>query len=130
MIEGSRRAARERALGLLYEAEARDASPADVLGSQLGAVDAYTASLIAGVSSSCDEIDELIGRFAMGWNIARMPSTDRALLRLAVCELIERADVPTAVVISEAVELAKRYSTEDSARFVNGVLASVARAIR
>ena len=130
MTAGSRRAARERALGLLYEAEAREAPPADVLASQRGAVDAYAASLIAGVSSRCEEIDEIIGRFATGWDVARMPSTDRALLRLAVCELMERADVPTAVVISEAVELAKRYSTAGSARFVNGVLATIASEVR
>lgn len=130
MSSGSRRAARERALGLLYEAEARDASAAEVVALQRGGLDDYAAALAAGVSSRCVDIDELIGRFAKGWDVSRMPATDRALLRLAVWELLEADDVPVAVVISEAVELAKRYSTDESARFVNGVLSAVAAATR
>ena len=130
MTGGSRRAARERALGLLYEAEARDVTPAEVVASQRGRVDDYAAALATGVSVRCDEIDGLIGRFARRWDVGRMPSTDRALLRVAAWELLEAADVPTAVVISEAVELAKRYSTDESGRFVNGVLAAIATEVR
>lgn len=130
MAEGSRRAARERALGFLYEAEVRGVSPDDVVANQPGAVDDYAANLAAGVTAKAPEIDELLGRFARGWDVDRMPSTDRALLRLAVWELLEAPTVPTAVVISEAVELAKRYSTDQSGGFVNGVLAAVAQDVR
>lgn len=130
MAEGSRRAARERALGLLYEAEARGVPPNQVVELQPGRVEGYAASLANGVSSNALAIDSLIGRFSRGWDVERMPATDRALLRLAVWELMESDDVPTAVVISEAVELAKRYSTEESGRFVNGVLAAIAHEVR
>ena len=77
-----------------------------------------------------DELDGYIRRFARGWALERMPALDRALLRLGVYELVHRPDVPTGVVLSEAVELASRYSTEESGRFVNGVLAQIARAVR
>ena len=76
------------------------------------------------------EIDELIAGYAIDWTLDRMPVIDRTLLRMATFELLARPDVPTGVVISEAVELAKVYSTEESGRFVNGVLASIAAAVR
>lgn len=127
---GSRREARERALALLYEAEAKDTSGADVLDAQPIAVDEYAADLVAGVAGHRDELDALIGRFAKGWAIERMPAVDRTLLRMAGYELLHRPDVPANVVINEAVELAKRYSTDDSGRFVNGLLAAVAAEVR
>jgi transcription antitermination factor NusB len=76
------------------------------------------------------EVDGLIRQFAKGWTLERMPVIDRTLLRMAVFELLHRDDVPTGVVISEAVELAKSYSTDDSSRFVNGLLAAIADEIR
>lgn len=126
----SRRAARERALGLLYEADSRSISAAAATEAQPAFVDEYAEAIAFGVTERAVEIDAAISRFSHGWDIHRMPVTDRAILRIAVWELQERTDVPTAVVISEAVELAKRYSTEDSSRFVNGVLSAVAAAVR
>ena len=76
------------------------------------------------------EIDDLISGHAIGWTVDRMPVVDRALLRMATFELMARPDVPTGVVISEAVELATQYSTDESGRFVNGMLATIAGVIR
>jgi N utilization substance protein B len=75
-------------------------------------------------------IDGLIARFAIGWALDRMPVIDRCLLRLSTYELLERPDVPVGAIISEAVELANRFSTEESGRFVNGVLAAIAAEVR
>jgi transcription antitermination protein NusB len=130
VASGSRREARERALSLLYEAEAKDITPAAVLEELPVAPDAFAAAEVAGVGECLGRLDELIGRFALDWTIDRMPVIDRTLLRMAVWELLERPDIPTGAVISEAVELAKTYSTEESGRFVNGVLGSVAAEVR
>jgi N utilization substance protein B len=127
---GSRREARERALALLYEAEAKGESGADVLDAQPIAVEEYAADLVAGVADHVDELDALIGSFAKGWVVERMPRVDLTILRMAGYELLHRLDVPPNVVINEAVELAKRYSTDDSGRFVNGVLAAIAAEAR
>lgn len=127
MTSGTRRAARERALALLYEAEARGVTPQLAITLQATDVDPYTRELVSGFTRSAGDIDARIGLHSKGWPIERMPAIDRAILRLAVWELNERTDVPRAVVINEAVELAKRYSTEDSSRFVNGVLSAVMR---
>jgi transcription antitermination protein NusB len=86
--------------------------------------------LVEGVAAHQERIDELIAGHARGWTLDRMPVIDRSVLRLAVFELLERPDVPIAVIIDEAVELAKRFSTDDSGRFVNGVLSAIARAVR
>jgi transcription antitermination protein NusB len=125
-----RREARERALGLLYEAEAKGITPAEVLRELPVAPDPFAAAEVAGVGTCLPRLDELIERYAVGWAVDRMPAVDRALLRMAVWELLERPDIPTGAVISEAVELAKTYSTEESGRFVNGVLGSIAGAVR
>lgn len=125
-LGSSRRSERERVLGLLYEAEAKDVALPQVADG----VGGYAAEAAYGIAADQEEIDALIRRFSKGWDLERMPSTDRALLRLSVWELLRRPDVPTAVTISEAVELAKRYSTEDSGRFVNGVLSAVAAQVR
>ena len=130
MSVGSRHAARERALGLLYEAESKDVEPAELLACLPVEPDPFAVELVEGVSEHRDRIDELIGRFSRDWRLERMPAVDRAVLRLAVFELAELPDVPTAAAISEAVELAKRYSTEDSGRFVNGLLARIAAELR
>lgn len=127
---GSRREARERALELLYEAFAKDGDVSSVLEGLAISPDPYAVSLVRGVEARAGEIDALISSHAKGWTIDRMPVMDRTLLRLAVFELLGEPDVPVAVVISEAVELAKRYSTEDSGRFVNGVLSATAAVVR
>ena len=127
---GSRREARERALALLYEAEAKGEDGATVVDAQPITVEEFAADLVIGVSDHRAELDGLISRFSKGWVIERMPAVDRNLLRMACYELAHRPDVPPNVVINEAVELAKRYSTDDSGRFVNGVLAAVAAEVR
>jgi N utilization substance protein B len=126
----ARREARERALSLLYEAEAKGASPSQVLDELPVPPDAFTVALVKGVGADSAAIDELIQRHSIGWSLDRMPAIDRALLRMATFELMARSDVPTAVVLSEAVDLAGLYSTEESGRFVNGVLSAVAADVR
>jgi N utilization substance protein B len=127
---GSRRQARERALSLLYEAESKDVPPAAVLAALPVAPAPFAAELVAGVGLHMAELDALISGYAKDWTIERMPALDRALLRMGVFELLHRPDVPTGAVISEAVELAQRFSTDESAKFVNGMLARIAEAVR
>jgi N utilization substance protein B len=127
---GSRREARERALALLYEAEAKACTPADVLDALPLPAEPFAAELVVGVSDHQGEIDELLGSYARGWTLARMPAVDRNVLRLATYELLHRPDVPTGAVISEAVELAQHYSTDESGRFVNGMLGAIAADVR
>jgi transcription antitermination protein NusB len=134
---GPRPAARRRALDVLYEADLLGQPIEVVLARQLerpgpdgGPLDAYAVELVRGVDRHLDEIDRRIGAAAEHWSIPRMPLVDRNVLRLGTYELLEGADVPTPVVLNEAVELAKLLSTADSGRFVNGVLAAVARAVR
>jgi N utilization substance protein B len=122
--------ARERALELLYEAEAKTLSIDDVVAALPVAPDAYALDVVNGVSEHASTIDALIKRLAPDWTIDRMAAVDRAVLRVGIYELSQRPDVPTAVILDEAVELAKRYSTEESGRFVNGVLAAAARELR
>jgi N utilization substance protein B len=130
MDPAPRHQARERALTLLYEAELKGAPPSEVIDELLMAPDAYTGQLVRTVESRATEIDGLIGAAAIDWDIDRMAVVDRNVLRLAVAELLECPEVPTAVVLNEAVELASAYSTDDSGRFVNGVLATLAGQIR
>jgi N utilization substance protein B len=127
---GSRREARERALSLLYEAQAKNLTPVQLLAELPVEPDPFAAGLAVGVGDHRDRLDELIARFAVGWALDRMPVIDLTLLRMAVYELLERPDVPTGAVISEAVELAKAYSTDESGRFVNGVLGAIALEVR
>jgi N utilization substance protein B len=129
-LAASRRQARERALSLLYEAETKGVTPAEVLAELPLEPAPFAADLVLGVGVHQDEVDGWIVRFARDWALDRMPAVDRALLRLGVYELVHRPDVPTGAVISEAVELAQRYSTDDSSRFVNGVLAAIAAQVR
>ncbi len=122
--------ARERALYLLYEAHSKGIAPADTIELQVIEPDELTQQLVLGVGRTVATLDERIAAKAHGWTLARMPVLDLNVMRLAVFELLERPDVPTAVVLNEAVELAKRFSTDDSGRFVNGVLAAVAADVR
>jgi N utilization substance protein B len=143
-----RRAARRLALDVLYEAEIRDELPMDALRARQseGWVDAtaedadaddgagarthdalaYAEVLIDGVQEHHADIDRTITTYADRWAIERMPVVDRTLLRIALFELLWRDDIPVPVAINEAVELAKSLSTEDSGRFVNGLLGRVA----
>ena len=130
MESAPRHQARERALTLLYEAELKDSPPSVVLGELLMAPDGYTATLVETVESRRPEIDGMIDDAAIGWDLGRMAVVDRNVLRLAVAELLACPEVPTAVILNEAVELASAYSTDDSGRFVNGVLATIATRVR
>ena len=123
-------AARERALGLLYEAEIRSVSPIELLHGLPIAPDPFAVFLVSGVAERCDELDAELSRVSFGWGLDRMPALDRAVLRIGTFELLDCPDVPIAVIINEAVELAKRFSTEDSSRFVNGVLSRLASDFR
>ena len=129
-VPAGRHEARERALHLLYEAEAKGVDPTAVLAELPVPPDDFAVELVEGVADGREGLDALIADHAQGWTLERMAAVDRAVLRLGAYELAHRPDVPTAVVLDEAVELAKGYSTADSGRFVNGVLAAVARAVR
>ncbi len=126
---GARRKARKRALDVLYEADVRGTSAADTAAQRLAQADppvpAYAVVLVDGVAAHRDRIDELISTYAEGWVIDRMPAVDRNVLRIGIYELLYESSVPDAVAISEAVELAKDLSTDESPRFVNGLLARV-----
>ena len=130
MPSSERRQARERALSLLYEAETKSQSPAEIVAEQVMEPDPFAADIVRGVESEGAEIDALITRFAKNWPLSRMPVLDRTLLRMGVYELTHRPDVPTGVVLSEIVDLASEYSTDDSGPFVNGVLAAIAAEVR
>ena len=127
----ARSKARKRAVDVLYESDARAVDPAITLADRLALADPpvndFTVALVEGVQANLERIDEILADYAEGWTVQRMPGVDRAVLRLGVYELLWRADVPDAVVIDEAVELAKSLSTDESPRFVNGVLARVLR---
>ena len=127
----ARSKARKRAVDVLYESDVRGVDLADTLRERLALgdppVNQYTVELVEGAREHRARIDEILAAYADGWTIARMPGVDRAVLRLAVYELLYRDDVPDAVAIDEAVELAKSLSTDESPRFVNGVLARVLR---
>jgi len=128
-VEG-RRQARERALELLYEAESKQLATTELIADLPVPPNEYAATLATGVDDERAAIDELLRDCAQGWTLERMASVDRALLRVATYELLRQPDVPTAVVISEAVALAQQFSTEESGRFVNGVLSAVAKHAR
>lgn len=115
---------------LLYEAEQRSMPVRNLLEERSVVSGELTAILVHGVEQHGTAIDAVIAGHARGWAIDRMPALDRAILRIGIFELRERPEVPVAVIIDEAVKLAKRFSTEDSGRFVNGILAAVAREAR
>jgi N utilization substance protein B len=129
----ARRKARKRALDVLYEADLRDLPPAQVLATYLGRIAQpppehidYTVTLVEGVAQHLDRIDELIASYAEGWTLERMPVVDRNLARIAVYELLYLPEIDTPVAITEAVELARQMSTDDSPRFLNGILGRIA----
>lgn len=129
-LADERREARERALGLLYEAEAKGCTGRVLLETLPVAAQDYAAALVLAVDDRREHIDTLLSEFSEGWTLTRMPALDRAALRMGTAELLTSDDVPTAVVLSETVDLAARFSTDDSARFVNGLLARIAREVR
>ena len=129
----ARSKARKRAVDILYEADLRGRDRVELLRERVAdtatpPVNEHCVRLVEGVDAHAARIDELIERHARGWSLERLPDVDRAILRMAVYELLWVDDVPDAVVIDEAVELAKALSTDDSPAYVNGVLGGIVRA--
>jgi transcription antitermination protein NusB len=129
-----RHQARKRAVDLLFEAEARGLSPAELVDvrtalararPEVAPLHPYTVAVARGVGEHIAHIDDLITSHLQGWTLDRLPAVDRAILRVAVWELLHADDVPEPVAVDEAVELAKELSTDDSPGFVNGVLGQV-----
>ncbi|HEY4458434.1 MAG TPA: transcription antitermination factor NusB [Pseudonocardiaceae bacterium] len=130
-MSGARRKARKRAIDVLYEADIRGVDAVTLLADRVGSPDVppvndYTVTLVEGVTAHRARIDDLLAEHAEGWSLQRMPPVDLAVLRLGLYELLWAPDVPDPVVIDEAVSLAKDLSTDDSPRFVNGVLGRIA----
>lgn len=133
----ARSKARKRALDVLYAAEARGVNPVIVLDERMAEptgpdrhswtpIGDYAESLVRGVVEHQERIDGLLAEHSRGWTVERMPAVDRAILRIAVYELLYSTEVPPAVVVNEAVDAAKVLSTDDSPRFVNGILGQLA----
>ncbi|BBU23148.1 transcription antitermination factor NusB [Mycobacterium xenopi] len=129
-----RHQARKRAVDLLFEAEARGRSPAEMAEAraalaetnpEVAPVHPYTTAVARGVTEHAAHIDELIASHLQGWTLDRLPAVDRAILRVAVWELLHADDVPEPVAVDEAVQLAKELSTDESPGFVNGVLGQI-----
>lgn len=125
----SRSKARKAALDLLYESDIRKGSAADLLLKRISEMEyearEFTKELIEGIDSNKRKIDELIATYSKGWDMDRMPVLDRNILRLAIFELLWSKSVPEAVAISQALELATNFSTEESGKYINGVLSKV-----
>ena len=125
--------ARKRALDILYEADIRDVPALEVLESQVARrsedgdpeLNIYVSEIVHGVIEHGEYIDEVISTYSLGWTLPRMPAVDRSILRLACYEVLWNDDVPDAVVISEAVNMAQSLSTDESSTFVNGLLARI-----
>ncbi len=133
----ARSKSRKRALDVLFAAEARGVSPLVVLAERMvppvgpdlhsySPMGEYAEAVVRGFVEHQHRIDELLIEHARGWTLDRMPAVDRAVLRIAVYELLYSLDVPPAVVVNEAVDAAKLLSTDDSPKFVNGVLGQIA----
>jgi N utilization substance protein B len=126
----ARSKARKRAVDILYEADVRGRDRIELLRERIAddstpPVHEHAVRLVEGVAEHAARIDELIDRHAHGWSLERLPDVDRAILRMAVFELLWVDDVPDAVVLDEAVTLAKALSTDDSPAYINGVLGAV-----
>ncbi|WP_029287330.1 transcription antitermination factor NusB [Cellulomonas sp. HZM] len=128
---GARTKARKRAVDVLFEADQRGIEPVTLLAQRIAepgteaALPQYSVELVEGVVAHAERIDELLATHAQGWTIDRMPAVDRALLRLGTWEILFNDDVPDAVAVDEAVELARALSTDDSPSFVNGLLGRI-----
>lgn len=131
---GSRRKARKRAVDFLFEAEARDVDPVGVAQERAAAavgdptvapVNPYTLLVVQGVAENLDRLDDVISSHLREWRLDRLPAVDRAVLRIAVWELLHASDVPPVVAVDEAVELTKQLSNDESPAYVNGVLGQV-----
>ena len=132
MTEFSRKDARELMMTVLYQMDVNndyeDPDPDHYFaGHALGRQKTYCYDILDKACRYREEIDHKIEQYSVGWKISRMPKTDISILRLSVCELLYMDDIPEAVTINEAVELAKKYGTDQSPRFVNAILGSITR---
>ncbi len=132
-----RRRAREYALQILFQLELTGSEVSDEVLEEFwegndedDEVREFTGSVVKTTRKNLREIDETIKRAAEHWSLERMAAIDRNILRAATCELLYRSDIPPSVVINEAIEIARKYSTEDSAPFINGILDKIAKAVR
>ena len=130
----ARTKARKRAIDAVFAADLRKISPLTLLDEVAGltadrqnqdGIFGYARQIVNGVIENHDEIDDMLDTYSQGWAIDRMPNRDRPILRCAVWELLHNDDVPDAVAINEAVEMAKELSTDDSGSFVNGLLSRI-----
>jgi N utilization substance protein B len=130
----ARTKARKRAVDLLYGADLRQISLNEAIAIESARAEAqpsreaswrYARDIVVGITEHGDEIDELIETYAQGWSIDRMPTLDRAIVRIGIWEIMFNDQVPDSVAVSEAVKLASDLSTEDSAGFVNGLLGRI-----
>ena len=133
---GARTKARKRAMDLLYGADLREISLNAAIAMEAtrardepdrAASWAYARQIVEGIAEHGDEVDEMIETYSQGWAINRMPAVDRAIVRIGIWEILFNEEIPDGVAISEAVEAAKEYSTEDSSGFVNGLLGRIAQ---
>jgi N utilization substance protein B len=130
----ARSKARKQALDLLYETDIRGTSLVETLvtrdipaeGPDARPIREYTRELVHGVSDNRRKIDELITTYAQGWDMDRLPAVDRNILRLGIYEILWSSSVPTSVAIDEALDLAKELSSDDSAKYIHGVLGRIA----
>lgn len=126
-----RHRARLQALEILYQRDITGVSARRIMDEgtyslESGEPDGFCKSLVEGVESDIEQLDELIGTTSQHWSVSRMPLVDRNILRVATYELLHMPETPASVAINEAVELAKVYGGEDSSKFVNGVLGKIA----
>jgi N utilization substance protein B len=125
----ARTKARKRAIDILFEAEQRKLPPVQLLADRIAHADPpvpeYTVTLVEGVSAHRERLDEVLSTYSQGWTLDRMPAVDRALLRVGAYEVLFCDDVPDAVAVNEAVDLARSLSTDDSPAFVNGLLGRI-----
>ena len=128
----ARSKARKRAVDVLYEADSRGIAPVTMLSERVAepgtqaSLPEYAVEIVEGVDAHRERIDEILATYSHGWTIERMPTVDRAILRVGVWEIVYNDDVPDGVALDEAVSLATSLSTDDSPSFVNGLLARVA----
>ncbi len=131
----SRTKSRKRAIDALFAADLRGISPQETLTEAKDAnsdrqnqdeIFGYASEIVTGFDSHRDEVDAYLEAYSQGWSIERMPAVDRAIMRVATWEIVFNDDIPDAVAVNEAVELAKEYSTDDSPGFINGLLQKIA----
>jgi N utilization substance protein B len=127
----ARSKARKRALDVLFESDARDVDPTELLAERIAEatppVNDHTARLVRGVQDHRTRIDELLASYSEGWTLERMPAVDRNALRIGVFEVLYADDVPDAVAVTEAINLVRDLSTDESPAFVNGILGAIVR---